>query len=141
MSIIYATLSFCAIFIISILTSFDICHLMSSYVILWNLMSFYEMIMPFDVNLYNSISLYVIFCHFYIYVSFTFMSFYVIICHLLFLSFLLVFCHACIYINSLNCLHEKFSILQIYSGNALEIWICGCRCILESSGSQNSGCT
>ena len=27
------------------------------------------------------------------------------------------------------------------SGNALGIWICGCRCILESSGSQNSGCT
>ena len=25
-------------------------------------------------------------------------------------------------------------------GNALGIWICGCRCILESSGSQNSGC-
>ena len=24
------------------------------------------------------------------------------------------------------------------SGNVLEIWICGCRCILESSGSQNS---
>ena len=28
-----------------------------------------------------------------------------------------------------------------YSGNALGIWICGCRCILESSGYQNSGCT
>ena len=27
------------------------------------------------------------------------------------------------------------------SGNALGIWICGCRCILEISGSQNSGCT
>ena len=27
------------------------------------------------------------------------------------------------------------------SGNALGIWICGCRCILESSGSENSGCT
>ena len=27
------------------------------------------------------------------------------------------------------------------SGNALGFWICGCRCILESSGSQNSGCT
>ena len=27
------------------------------------------------------------------------------------------------------------------TGNALGIWICGCRCILESSGSQNSGCT
>ena len=25
--------------------------------------------------------------------------------------------------------------------NALGFWICGCRCILESSGSQNSGCT
>ena len=27
------------------------------------------------------------------------------------------------------------------TGNALGIWIFGCRCILESSGSQNSGCT
>ena len=26
------------------------------------------------------------------------------------------------------------------SGNALGIWICECRCILESSVSQNSGC-
>ena len=26
-------------------------------------------------------------------------------------------------------------------GNALGIWICGCKCILASSGSQNSGCT
>ena len=25
-------------------------------------------------------------------------------------------------------------------GNALGIWICGCRCILECFGSQNSGC-
>ena len=31
--------------------------------------------------------------------------------------------------------------LRDVSGNALGIWICGCRCILESSGSQNSGCT
>ena len=31
--------------------------------------------------------------------------------------------------------------LFVHSGNALEIWICWCRCILESSGSQNSGCT
>ena len=28
-----------------------------------------------------------------------------------------------------------------WAGNALGIWICGCRCILESSGSQNCGCT
>ena len=27
------------------------------------------------------------------------------------------------------------------TGNALGIWVCGCRCIVESSGSQNSGCT
>ena len=31
--------------------------------------------------------------------------------------------------------------VEAMSGNALGIWICGCRCILESSGSQNSGCT
>ena len=29
----------------------------------------------------------------------------------------------------------------ITARNALGFWICGCRCILESSGSQNSGCT
>ena len=29
----------------------------------------------------------------------------------------------------------------LYAENALGIWIFGCRCILESSGSQNSGCT
>ena len=36
-----------------------------------------------------------------------------------------------------------FKVIQIpyLPGNALGIWICGCRCILESSGSQNSGCT
>ena len=28
-----------------------------------------------------------------------------------------------------------------YTGSALGFWICGCTCILESSGSQNSGCT
>ena len=31
--------------------------------------------------------------------------------------------------------------VEAMSGNALGIWICGCSCILESSGSQNSGCT
>ena len=33
------------------------------------------------------------------------------------------------------------SYLPTYSGNALEIWIWGCRCILKSSGFQNSRCT
>ena len=37
--------------------------------------------------------------------------------------------------------YKKLYLLSIYPGNALGIWICGCRCILESSGSQNSGCT
>ena len=40
------------------------------------------------------------------------------------------------YTPELHC-HLHFLII---SGNALEIWICGCRCILESSGSQKSGC-
>ena len=35
---------------------------------------------------------------------------------------------------------QKEAILR-GSGNALGIWICGCRCILESSGSQNCRCT
>ena len=35
----------------------------------------------------------------------------------------------------------KFGATQRNIGNALGISICGCRCILESSGSQNRGCT
>ena len=36
---------------------------------------------------------------------------------------------------------DLYNLTSKLSGNALGIWICGCRCILESSGSQNSGCT
>ena len=37
---------------------------------------------------------------------------------------------------------EGTTILLLYhAGNALGFWICRCRCILESSGSQNSGCS
>ena len=36
---------------------------------------------------------------------------------------------------------QRLEIYRVKAGNALGIWICGCRCILESSGSQNSGCT
>ena len=43
----------------------------------------------------------------------------------------------CFYIIFLNVPHKTFEI----TGNALGFWICGCRCILESSESQNSGCT
>ena len=34
-----------------------------------------------------------------------------------------------------------FTSIKQISGNALGLWICGCRCFLESSWSQNSGCT
>ena len=35
----------------------------------------------------------------------------------------------------------EHSVMIYYPGNALGFWICQCRCILESSGSQISGCT
>ena len=34
--------------------------------------------------------------------------------------------------------NKSYPRIFLVSGNALGIWICGCRCILESSGSQNS---
>ena len=44
-------------------------------------------------------------------------------------------------VGSILNLEKKMILNHLYlSGNALEFWICGCRCILESSGSQNSGC-
>jgi NAD(P)-dependent dehydrogenase (short-subunit alcohol dehydrogenase family) len=36
---------------------------------------------------------------------------------------------------------SKVRMFSYNAGNALGIWICGCRCILESSGYQNIGCT
>ena len=45
-------------------------------------------------------------------------------------------------VGSILNLEKKMILNHLYlSGNALEFWICGCRCILESSGSQNSRST